>query len=138
MTYNLILPENFQKVPLPGLTPWLEALRSGDYQQGTQRLAIKFDNSYRYCCLGLLCTIEKIPSKYKTNGYVYFNGSYTELQVGIRQYDVLSSAGALPKGVDVVIVEIGVHYDYLAGLNDNGLTFLQIADILEACFTHID
>ena len=137
MDYNLILPPNFEKVPLPGLNPWLAALRSGVFPQGIHRLAQRVGDNYNYCCLGVLYTVENIPGSFQPEGYVIFNGSTAELQNGIRQYDILGAAGQLPEGCSVDI-QPGLNYAYLTGLNDNGLTFLQIADILEACFTHID
>jgi hypothetical protein len=41
-------------------TRWLDALKSGEYEQGTGSLMFE-DDSYgsRYCCLGVLLDIEK-------------------------------------------------------------------------------
>ena len=37
---------------------WLEALRSGDYKQGRERLhRINEDGSSGYCCMGVLCEL---------------------------------------------------------------------------------
>jgi hypothetical protein len=37
---------------------WLEALRSGDYKQGRERLhRINDDGSSGYCCMGVLCEL---------------------------------------------------------------------------------
>ena len=45
-------------------TAWLDALRSGDYRQGKHNLR-NIDNSY--CCLGVLCDIQKV--KWKIDPY---------------------------------------------------------------------
>lgn len=55
------LPKEFKK-------KWLEALRSGDYKQGTSILK----NNDRYCCLGVACSVagyERTLDSYKT-GYI--------------------------------------------------------------------
>jgi hypothetical protein len=36
---------------------WVEALRSGDYKQGTQLLKNQGEDECTYCCLGVLCVI---------------------------------------------------------------------------------
>lgn len=37
---------------------WIEALRSGEYKQGKGRLcALNEDNTYSYCCLGVLADL---------------------------------------------------------------------------------
>lgn len=47
-------------------TKWLEALRSGRYQQGRGWLKFKDGDGERYCCLGVLCEVagrKLVPSK---------------------------------------------------------------------------
>lgn len=38
---------------------WVEALRSGKYQQGRQQLATETQTGRTYCCLGVLCEVAK-------------------------------------------------------------------------------
>src|SRR4051812_18230243 len=41
---------------------WIDALESGDYEQGRSLLAIVADDGKRkYCCLGVLCEVLGIP-----------------------------------------------------------------------------
>ncbi len=40
-------------------TKWLEALRSGRYQQGTRWL----QQNEKFCCLGVLCEVSKLPRR---------------------------------------------------------------------------
>jgi hypothetical protein len=36
---------------------WTAALRSGNYQQGTEYLQMRVDGESYYCCLGVLCEL---------------------------------------------------------------------------------
>lgn len=48
---------------------WVEALRSGEYQQGEGRLYNQYTNTH--CCLGVLCVVAGLPIKPETgNGVV--------------------------------------------------------------------
>lgn len=46
---------NHPKLPADFKKKWVEALRSGEYKQGSNRLYSYYDNSY--CCLGVACRI---------------------------------------------------------------------------------
>jgi hypothetical protein len=106
---------------------WLTALRSGEYEQGSQRLR-RADNTY--CCLGVLCDIAVkagvIPEP-ETPG---FRDSY--------EYGVNSNTAFLPDEVarwaDVdrfgQFTSNGQHFD-LAQSNDDGATFETIANLIE-------
>lgn len=78
----------------------------------------------KYCCLGVLSEIQG-----RLN-----NGRDSELQsdrvLGDDNplNDLLDNVGVLPVGV---LVQMKAGVECLAGLNDNGLTFPQIADIIE-------
>lgn len=41
----------------PNQTKWLEALESGEYQQGTEILCRITDQGNKYCCLGVACEL---------------------------------------------------------------------------------
>ena len=143
MNYSLILPTNFKKVPLPGLTPWLEALRS-NWRQGKNWLCRQeTDGICAYCCLGVLAKLEKRPETPRKNApfTTRFDDNAAGLTEAIRQYDVLNDYGELPTGVEVNYTYIDgykTQLKTLSELNDAGFSFIEIADILEACFTHID
>jgi len=120
---------------------WIEALRSGEYQQGKHMLKVNDDT---YCCLGVLCDKVK-PKEWKLNGedYTIYNEEES-LPIEILKILEVEDRGGnfyinsentelrkILQGVDCDDYE----YFELAELNDNyGLTFDQIADILEAEF----
>ena len=87
---------------------WLEALRSGKYEQG--RLTFKTPEG-SYCCLGVLCTVMK----------------HSEwIKLGLDNYNLLRDYSTLTQE----------ETDKLCSMNDEPYsTFAQIADYIEA---HID
>lgn len=111
---------------------WVKALRSGDYLQGKGRLVtIKENGDERFCCLGVLCNLAT------ENGYGEWSG-VTELGAPMfkDEYGV-ASYGLLPTGVMswAGMKTVGGHLmgsDSLYGLNDNGKSFAEIADHIEA------
>lgn len=135
MNYTLHIPENYVKPPLPGRDEWLEALRSGQYAQG--RLALC--ESDRYCCLGVLCRLQGrltfLDGKWREEGEEISGLPYEN-----PVYKNLDALGRLPVGVFVRMFggNLGgvAREVQLAACNDNGLTFDQIADIIEAVWDH--
>jgi hypothetical protein len=101
---------------------WLEALRSGKYLQGRDYLrstdAFHAGQSCeKYCCLGVLVDIAH-PDKWKADiGYYAF--VYDMNWVG-----VLGGWGTE--------IGLGELQDTLIKMNDNGSTFAEIADWIEA------
>lgn len=119
---------------------WVEALRSGEYEQTRNWLR----TTDGHCCLGVACDLAVahavIPAPKLEDGHHYEYGS---------------SAGALPDNVRewLAVSDSTVEIDFgqgefinptryptrhtnlkgvtLAGLNDTGLTFDQIADVIE-------
>lgn len=102
---------------------WLEALRSGDYQQGTGRLKT-IDG--KFCCLGVLCDLyakeRGIEWKLRSHGYI-FDGNATLLPRSATEWASIRSAPRVEEG-------------YLMWLNDGSAklrqhTFTEIADLIE-------
>ena len=91
---------------------WLEALRSGEYQQG--RSYLKKDN--KYCCLGVLAEKMGVLDK---DGLCF--GESGTLDGWIDQGTCPLREG--DRGI--------VSMNCLAGHNDLGKTFEEIADIIE-------
>jgi hypothetical protein len=94
---------------------WIDALRSGNYQQGQRRLR-RVNNTY--CCLGVLCDIVD-PTKWvlveNAESFVFGQYSMAYLPPGI-----LDMAGLLKVG------------ETLVRLNDyEGKSFTEIADYIE-------
>jgi hypothetical protein len=83
---------------------WVAALRSGEYQQGKG----KFEHDGKFCCLGVLCKVAGLPTR--------------------------SEEGLDNNFTDVDSDEIGICKVSwaLAAMNDNGKTFPEIADYIEA------
>jgi hypothetical protein len=125
--YKLKLPENYKKVIFPGLNEWVAALRSGEYQQGSDLLHNQVKN--QYCCLGVLCKVRNEE----------FHDTYY-LDTLNSGYKILRSSGDLPSGVIITYKNnIGNIKRYnLSIINDDGFTFDQIADILEQVYEHED
>lgn len=129
--WRLHLPEGYQKIPLPGLTAWLQALRSGDYRQGTGSL---YSNG-KYCCLGVLVKIQGLLGSGE-------HASFGSLNASNPLFPVLGHIGAFPPTVRVeYLPDPGSLMDHsgsaktLVTLNDSaGFTFPEIADILEALY----
>jgi hypothetical protein len=100
---------------------WVDALRSGEYQQTQKRLR-KEDG---FCCLGVLCDLygkenqlEWEPSIY--NDAYMFQGNVSSLPLSVVEWS----------GVEGTNPYINVKISSLAGLNDAGCTFEEIADVI--------
>lgn len=116
MDYKIILPENYIKPKLPDKSKWVIALRSKKYLQG--KIHLKGDETY--CCLGVLCEIENIA-----------HGPFAKtLPSNNIWFQKLSSMGYFPADVWVETPKER-NLLSLAGANDHGLNFDQIADIID-------
>ena len=112
---------------------WIEALRSGNFKQGTGALAsVALDGSVKHCCLGVLC--ELVPSDVLPNhkkiknqfNYIDFDGRVETLPESVMKWAGLKEDNPNNlndgKGVSCSIAEI----------NDFGeCDFNAIADIIE-------
>lgn len=127
--------EEMAVTPNELFTEWLEALRSGEYKQGTCYL----NNDGKYCCLGVLCDIaskhrvvEKGVSETQT---IYF--SKGDLSYAYDQslpeslvyfLGFMDDSGYFGEDHEL---EVG-YLNALSSLNDSGkYTFPQIADFIE-------
>jgi hypothetical protein len=111
---------------------WVNALRSGDYDQGQAWLR-KGDE---FCCLGVLCDL------YLADHNREWEANDDEEKPGdiYGEYSVDSSTEMLPKivakwaGIDEDTYHDGavsVRGETLTGLNDSGHSFDEIASIIE-------
>lgn len=95
---------------------WVKALRSGKYKQGRSLMYNEYENTY--CCLGVLCAI---------NGIELDEGQSVIKSQHISKLDISTVSGELPK-----TYKVGGYKKYqLSALNDSGLSFKQIANIIE-------
>lgn len=97
---------------------WIEALRSGEYEQGIGRLR---SSENKFCCLGVLCEVQGVEShlNHDEESYRYF-GNKNGFQ------------SLLPSSV--AIDDWKLPYEdtsILMGMNDNGKSFNEIADWIE-------
>jgi hypothetical protein len=95
---------------------WVEALRSGDYKQGTEQLRDKNNN---FCCLGVLCNLHaqdhpEIAAVQKNQ--ITYLGTYAFPRRTVYQW------AGLKEGVGL----------RLASMNDDGRTFKQLARYIAA------
>ena len=136
MSYNIILPAGYNPPSLPGRDEWLKALRSGEYAQGQGALQEDVQERQLHCCLGVLCVIQNRPKHRDIAGRTEFDGTTGYLARANPAYETLIGAGNFPAGV---VVEVGTERIFtLAYANDQGLTFLEIADIIEKVWSNAE
>jgi len=90
---------------------WVKALESGKFKQGRYALGV----NDRYCCLGVFCVINKIP--FKKMKFEPDNSSDCN-DVNGEVYDTLKK-------------KLGNGCEILASMNDKGLSFQGIAEVIK-------
>lgn len=101
---------------------WIEALRSGKYQQTSERLCEERYGDRSYCCLGVLADIINPDGWFKESEDFYVSWSGKD---GILELAGLASVEELTNIGDVMQGE-------LVSMNDNeGKSFVEIADWIE-------
>lgn len=122
----------FKLSPEEARQNWVEALRSGEYEQGK---AVLRTGDNRYCCLGVACdllrklegighwdtsTLDFVVSS-RENGGVFEKRSGSLPLVACKWLGGVSHCGRLNDGSN-----------YLDALNDEGKTFSEIANLIES------
>jgi len=107
-------------------TAWVQALRSGEYQQTSGSLRATSGSRASYCCLGVLCDISGL-GKWGSSDY-YAIGLHFAL--GILPEEVAEWAGF--SSSDPATGEDD--WTRLSYQNDSGLSFADIADLIEENF----
>jgi hypothetical protein len=95
---------------------WVEALRSGRYQQGTGVLR---NEQNEFCCLGVLCDLGEKKAWHRPHGEDW---GYED------PYCQHMPPGSVYEGAFLTSAEGGT----VAEMNDSGKTFAEIADWIEA------
>ncbi|WP_086846945.1 hypothetical protein [Amycolatopsis kentuckyensis] len=100
---------------------WVEALRSGDYRQGTGQLS----RDDKFCCLGVLCDVAvksgvTVSTKTDDRSTGYDN-SFVFLPPRVQEW------AGLPENDP----NIAVANTWLSSLNDDGASFAEIADLID-------
>lgn len=110
---------------------WVEALRSGEYQQATEALR-SGDNTrgYRYCCLGVACDLyrQEVGGEWVGDDFKDTDGQLmedAELPAVVRDWLGLRwcSGHFIPQDTGS---------STLIRINDGGSTFAEIADVIES------
>ena len=109
---------------------WLEALRSRAYKQGIGTL--RTSNDF-FCCLGVLCNIhQKEAAGTWVSGndcYAYSDGN--EEESGVLIDSVIDWAGLTDSAPEPILDYGSGLSASLSWLNDHGMTFDEIADLIE-------
>lgn len=126
------------------LTIWRDALLSGNYKQGRQRLARDLPNGEtEYCCLGVVCDLmglgyelafksdsgsDRVYGDSKSNGYHTVLPIDAQKWLGVDgHFDGLGYMNTIPPLED--LAPLDRETTTLAGANDSGgISFAQIAD----------
>lgn len=118
---------------------WLEALRSGHYDQGVGNLKAGDPDNPAYCCLGVLCELavsagvikpgERREDALNDPAY-YFSGQNEFLPAEVMTWaNIDSSNGTYEDTNDYYMAD-----QCLTDHNDNGMSFTHLADLIEDHF----
>ena len=121
---------------------WVNALRSGKYEQGSEKLR----SETGYCCLGVLCDIyaQEHNTQWEFRGdeeinpqsqdYWYFDEHSEFLPESVMNWAELKTHNPTVR-IDVEDNEDEDNWYYkdeLSNVNDSGYDFSQIANLIEA------
>lgn len=121
---------------------WLEALRSGKYEQTTGKLCEKNGDFEGYCCLGVLTDLYvkeglgKWEQRIFTSGHkspeCFLSGDFSfGPNVSQLAEEVRNWAGLEDTNPTISTVQVDGVHRYLSELNDEGESFSTIADLIE-------
>ena len=101
---------------------WVEALRSGKWQQGQLKLRV----GDAYCCLGVACAVYQqvvggLAIRVHVAGIISYNNRRTILPPVVQEWLGLSTDEGAYEQAGTLSLD-----------NDRGKTFQEIADIIEA------
>jgi hypothetical protein len=111
---------------------WVAALRSGEYKQGMGALNL----GGKMCCLGVLCDLAvkagaevSVMTEPDEVGYTTYDSRGAGLPYSVQHW---AGVGSADPGVVSAVDDDGDEYEYsLADLNDDGVSFDQIADLID-------
>jgi len=114
--------------------PWVDALRSGKYQQGKDFLR----REGNYCCLGVLCDLYDRETsgpgwdEHCGSGGDDYLGSDTSLPGEVTRWaGLIGSSDVNHRGEYSVNLRHHGYRTYLSSINDEGASFNEIADLIE-------
>jgi hypothetical protein len=123
---------------------WVDALRSGKYNQGDGALRIVFESGVdeKFCCLGVACDISGVGEWEFNSGTeideaIYYSPD-DKFSNGNRDSSILTGRVAEWFGFnskDPNLIDEDGDYEKATALNDShGYTFEEIADAIERTF----
>ena len=121
---------------------WIEALRSGEYEQTTEQLKLSEDVNSRkrgFCCLGVLCDISNLGYWYHDRFYLYEDAYTRECELINKPPPEADEYGEPSEGFselhEVLLEEIGLtsfqQTKLIQANDDEDKTFQEIADMIE-------
>ena len=125
---------------------WLEALRSGQYQQGQETLRRKNSSgpmnatTDQFCCLGVLCDLyakahpdRTVWTEATKERHIALNLVPFDLGDGLIEHEYLPMRVRVWAGLDPRDPQVTYNDEVtdISSLNDNGVSFTQIADLIE-------
>ena len=133
---------------------WVDALKSGTYQQGQGKLhATDIKGECMYCCLGVLCDLymqqnpDELDVKVVTRKSDAFPQHFQMLSIGDDSLTVYDNESVvLPLRVrewagmsDPLgrFTNASLAQDSLAELNDHGMSFAKLADVITTHVTEL-
>lgn len=126
MHYGAICDKGAVELPYtftPAQRRWIDALRSGNFKQVKRNLT----HAGRFCCLGVACTISEISldKRWKQEKCLSDFAVDVQQELGLRD-----EVGRFINRFEVG--KKGKNVSSLAAANDEGCTFAEIADFIEA------
>lgn len=118
---------------------WIDALRSGNYEQGSEKLR----SVSGYCCLGVLCDLyaQEHDTQWEFRGNEETNLQpqdywYFDEQSEFLPYSVMDWAGLKTNNPNVRVYcsngeDEDFYTDEIANVNDTGYTFMDLSKIIE-------
>lgn len=108
---------------------WIKALRSGEFRQCKNRL----EANGKYCALGVLAALALTESQCSWNKGGRYDGKRYSLSAGIMHWAGIAQSDDryLTKSAGKVEFKIKGKVTTIADLNDSGMSFTQIAAIIE-------
>lgn len=104
---------------------WVEALRSGEYKQTDSVLCQRYpDGSLGHCCLGVLCRLNDKVEVIEKDNELFFDAEKSVLPFTVKNW-------AEMKTVDGNFDLEDNEFNSLVEMNDDGVSFLEIADFIE-------
>lgn len=106
---------------------WVAALRSGKYQQGQHELKSCTD---KFCCLGVLCDVKGLPYG---DGFFQLDESTHVDTCLVKRICVMDGPSIVIHGpaIDKAFYVSNVIQEQLVTMNDDGVSFNEIADWIE-------